>query len=325
MSTQYFKRLFTPQSLVLIGDDFSPDSLEFRVLSNIKNSGFAGDFCVVSSASLNQCEGVPCVDSLERLPFQPQLAIICSALGQVANIAGELAAKQVKAIIVLSRGYSQSPQKAELKQALLDATQPFGTRVMGPESMGFIAPKQKLNASYSHVDIRPGKVAYVGQSDLLGAAMLDWAQGQDIGFSNFVTLGDAIDVDISSVIDHLSKDPYTQSLLVQVDRITSSARHFLSAVRAAARNKLVLVLKSDVIEAQRVAHMKAPGLDDEDQAFDAAIRQVGAVRVESSDKLFSALETLTRMKPVRGDRLAVMANGQGPIALAVDKLIKQGL
>ncbi len=326
MSTKYLKRFFKPTSIAVFGASETENSMGGAVLQNLLEGGYKGDLMAVNSQGYDKVYGVPCSKTLAELPHMPDLAIICSPPETVPDIIRKLGANMVKAAMILTGGLSR--MNAETTRTLHDevreSARPYGIRILGPDCMGLLVPGHSMNASYSHVNIKKGKVAYIGQSGLLGTAMIDWANGQEIGFSHFLTLGDGVDVDLPSVLDYLSQDPYTQSILLQVDRVVGSARNFLSAVRAASRNKLVLVLKSDVIRDQQVESNTAPGIDDEDQVYDAALRRAGAVRVDTSDELFNALETLSRMKPMRGERLAIVSNGMGPISLATDRLLKKG-
>lgn len=326
MSTKYLKRFFKPTSIAVFGASETENSMGGAVLQNLLESGFQGPLMAVNSQGYESVYGVACYKTVAELPQMPDLAIICSPPETVPDIIRKLGANMVKAAMILTGGLSRL--NAETTRTLYDevkeSARPYGIRILGPDCMGALVPGHNMNASYSYVNIAKGKVAYIGQSGLLGTAMIDWANGQEIGFSHFLTLGDGVDVDLPSVLDYLAQDPYTQSILLQVDRVVGSSRNFLSAIRAASRNKLVLVLKSDVINNQKVQRNTAPGLEDEDQVYDAALRRAGAVRVDTSDELFNALETLSRMKPMRGERLAIISNGMGPISLAADRLLKKG-
>ncbi|MGH8454126.1 MAG: acetate--CoA ligase family protein, partial [Nevskiales bacterium] len=181
-----------------------------------------------------------------------------------------------------------------------------------------------LFASYAHMNVLPGEVAYVGESAVLGSALIDWARGRGIGFSHFLTLGDSVDVDMADVIDYLASDPNTRAILLHIEHVRD-ARRFISSVRAASRGKLVLAIKSGHVPAsQRPEETVAPGVPDGDAVYDAVLRRAGALRVNSTDELFDALETLTRMRPLRGERLVILSNGFGPGAVATDALVKQG-
>ncbi|GAA0683680.1 bifunctional acetate--CoA ligase family protein/GNAT family N-acetyltransferase [Marinobacterium maritimum] len=327
MSTKYLKRFFKPQSIAVFGASERDDSMGGVVLSNLIESQYPGKLMAVNAQGYDEVHGVQCYRSVADLPEMPDLAIICSPPESVAGIIRKLGANMVKAAMILTGGLNpaDTAHSQSLREEVREAARPYGIRILGPDCMGLLVPGSKMNASYSHVNIRKGKVAYVGQSGLLGTAMIDWASGQEIGFSHFLTLGDGVDVDLPAIIDYLAKEPATQAILLQMDRIIGASRNFVSAVRAASRNKLVLVLKSNIVQDGRYSVELAPGISDEDQVYDAALRRAGAVRVETSDQLFNALETLSRMKPMRGERLAILCNGMGPNALATDRLLrKQG-
>ncbi|MFY0677253.1 MAG: bifunctional acetate--CoA ligase family protein/GNAT family N-acetyltransferase [Neptuniibacter sp.] len=326
MSTKYLKRFFKPSSIAVFGASERENSMGGVVLKNLQESGFKGPMYAINSQGYESVHGVPCYSCLPELPEMPDLAIICSPPETVPDIIRALGASMVKAAMILSGGISiKAGESVNLCDQVREAAKPYGIRILGPDCMGMLVPGHNMNASYSHVNIEKGKVAYIGQSGTLGTAMIDWATGQEIGFSHFLTLGAGADVDLPSVIDYLAQDPYTHAILLQINRVDGSARDFLSAVRSASRNKLVLVLKNDTFVGEQSGTELAPGIYDDDQVYDAALRRAGVVRVETSDELFNALETLSRMKPMRGERLAILCNGMGPNALATERLLnKQG-
>lgn len=326
LSTKYLKRFFKPKSIAVFGASERENSMGGVVLQNLLESGYQGKLMAVNKRAYDSVFGVPCYAGLSKLPEMPELAIICSPPESVADIVRKLGAHMVKAAMILTGGLSRSTEARGncLRDEIRDAAKPYGIRILGPDCMGLLVSGQNMNASYSHVNIKKGKVSYVGQSGLLGTAMIDWANGQEIGFSHFMTLGDGVDVDLPSIVDYLAQDPYTQAILLQIDHLIGSSRSFVSALRAASRNKLVLVLKSDFVFKEEASLPLAAGIHDEDLVYDAALRRAGVVRVETSDQLFNALETLSRMKPMRGERLALVCNGMGPNALATDQLHKTG-
>lgn len=326
MSTKYLKRFFKPRSITVFGASEKPESMGGMVLKNLLDSEFAGDLSVVNPEDYTSVYGVECYASISALPKMPDLAIICAPPDTVPDIVRKLGAHMVRAALILTGGLSirNNPAARSLAERVKEAARPYGIRIMGPDCMGVLVPGSKMNASYAPANILRGKVAYIGQSGLLGTAMIDWANGRGIGFSHFLTLGDSIDVDLPSVIDYVAQDPYTHSILLQLDRVSGSSRNFISALRAASRNKLVLVLKSDIVSDEELKTALAPGIRDEDLVYDAALRRAGVVRVDTSDQLFNALETLSRMKPLRGERLAIVCNGMGPNALATDRLLRHG-
>jgi len=193
-------------------------------------------------------------------------------------------------------------------------------RILGPNCVGLLVPAIGLNASFAHVPAPAGNLAFVSQSGALVTAVLDWAGSRGIGFSKFVSLGDAADVDVGDVLDYLASDPDTRSILLYIEAI-SGARKFMSAARAAARNKPVIVVKSGRADAgARAAFSHTGAMAGSDAVYDAAIRRSGMLRVYTTEDLFDAAETLARMRPLNGERLAIVTNGGGPGVMAADAL-----
>lgn len=322
MSTKYLKRFFKPESIAVFGSAQTESDMTATVFNNLRQGGFKGKLAMVGEYQLADTPE-KLVSNIAELGWTPDLAVICSDAEKIPSLILDLGQYNVKAALVLTGGLSrmQTSNGGTIKDQLSRAVRESGVRVLGPDCIGILAPSSNINASYTHQNIVKGKVAYIGQSALIGAAMIDWANGQGIGFSHFMTLGDSVDVDLPAVIDYLAKDPYTHSILLQLDHMIGSSRSFMSALRAASRNKLVLVLKSDIVVDESLKTALAPGIPDEERVYDAALRRAGVVRVDTSDQLFHALETLSRMKPMRGERLAIVCNGMGPAALATSRLM----
>jgi len=236
---------------------------------------------------------------------------------------GELGTLGTKAAIVIASGLglSTDAQGTNLKDAMLAAAKPHLLRILGPNCVGLLVPALGLNASFAHTSALPGKIAFVSQSGALVTAVLDWAKSRNIGFSNFISLGDSADVDVGDVLDYLGSDAETHSILLYLESITA-ARKFMSAARAAARNKPVLVVKAGrAAEGAKAATSHTGALAGSDDVYEAAIRRAGMLRVFTTNDLFNAVETLARARPLTDDKLTIITNGGGPGVMATDALI----
>jgi acetyltransferase len=206
---------------------------------------------------------------------------------------------------------------------MLHAAQPYTLRILGPNCVGMLLPRLGLNASFAHASALPGKLAFIAQSGALTTAMLDWARTNEIGFSCFISLGNGADVDFGDLLDYLTHDPHTRAILLYIEAITS-ARKFMSAARAASRNKPLIIVKAGrQAEGAKAAASHTGALAGADDVYDAAFRRAGALRVNTTRELFDAAETLARMAPLRGERLAIVSNGGGPAVMATDALINE--
>ena len=214
---------------------------------------------------------------------------------------------------------------ASQKRAVLDAARPHVLRVLGPNCIGVLTPRLGLNASFAHTDALDGNIAFVSQSGALVTAVLDWAKSRRVGFSTMISLGERLDVDFGDVLDHLASDSHTRSILLYIESI-EAPRKFMSAARAAARNKPVIVVKAGRAgNGIKAAASHTGALAGSDIVFDAAIRRAGMLRVDTLQELFVAAETLARFGANRDDALTIMTNGGGAGVMAADAAAAAGI
>jgi len=325
MSVRNLDKLFAPRSVALIGASERPGSLGATLLHNLVAGGFRGAIHPVNP-KYTELAGLPVAASVAALASAPDLAVICTPPATVPALIRQLGEMGTRAAVVLSAGLADARDERgrSLRQAMLDAANPYLLRILGPNSAGLLAPGLGLNASVAHSGALPGRIAFVSQSGALMTGVLDWARSRGIGFSHFIALGDSADVDLGDVLDYLASDGATGSILLYVEHLRY-ARKFMSAARAAARSKPTLVLKAGRVAAGvRAAASESGALAGMDDVFDAAIRRAGMLRVFTTEQLFAAVETLAHAKPLHGERLAILANGAGPGVLAYDALVCGG-
>lgn len=318
-------KLLKPKSVAVIGASQRPFRAGSIVMQNLLSGGFQGTIMPVTP-KYQSVSGVLAYSSIDQLPLIPDLSIICTKAKYNKAIFTELAAKGAGAVIVISSDMYQSEQDSEqsIDEECLAIARQSGMRVLGSNSLGLILPWVKLNASLSPVTASQGSIAFISQSAAVCTTILDWATDKQIGFSAFVSLGNAVDIDFPELLDSLSVDSKTSAILLYVDSI-KDARAFMSAARSASRNRRILVLKSGrSVEGQQAASLHTRGKQSIDIIYDSAIKRSGMLRVNNTHELFAALETLTHSVPLRGERLAIMTNGGGPGIMAVDELIHRG-
>ena len=327
MSTRFLHHFFAPRTIAVIGASEKPHSIGGIVIRNLLEAGFTGAIWAVNRKGYLSVYDQRCVSRISELPETPDLAVVCTPVDTLPKVILRLGRIGVKAALVLSGGANLDEaegDKGSVNERILKAARKSGIRVLGPECMGLIVPGRRINASYSSQPVNAGKVAYLGQSGMLGNAMIDWAAGRGIGFSHLITLGNSVDVMLPDLIDYINQYATTQAILLHLERI-HDAQHFMTALRDASRNRLVLAIKSGRTPQSDLSGMPpTPGITNRDMVFDAAFSRAGVVRVNDSDELFDALMTLSRMRPLKGDRLAIVSNGLGPAMLAIDKLVSAG-
>ena len=319
MSIRNLDHLFDPASVAVFGASMRASSVGATVWARLRAGAFKGPVYGVNP-KYRELNGQPVYARAADLPTVPELAIICTPPAVVAGLVAELGELGTRAAVVLTAGLD-----AAQKQAMLAAARPHLLRILGPNCIGLLAPHIGLNASFAHTDALPGELAFISQSGALVTAMLDWARARAIGFSHFVSLGEHADVDFGDVLDYLASDAHTRAILMYVESI-ESPRKFMSAARAAARNKPVIVVKAGRSQqGQRAAASHTGALAGSDLVYDAAIARAGMLRVDTMQQLFLAAETLTRFRTNRSDELTILTNGGGAGVMAADAAAHAGI
>lgn len=325
MTVRNLDKLFAPKSVAVIGASGQPARVGSVVLANLLRGGFAGPVWPVNP-KYRTLEGIPCYPNVRALPGIPDLAVIVVPPAAVPEQIAMLGEIGCRAAVVLTAGLStqKAPDGRTLQQAMLDAAKPWLLRILGPNGIGTMIPGLKLNASFAHTDAQPGQLAFVSQSGALCTIVLDWAKQHGIGFSHFLSVGDSADVDFGDIIDYLASDPQTRAILLYIESV-KNARKFISAARAAARNKPIVAVKSGRnARAAQAAASHTGALAGSDDVYTAALGRAGILRVDGVEELFDTVETLARSRRLPGERLAIVTNGGGPGVMAVDELIERG-
>ncbi len=322
MSKRDLSALLHPRSVVVIGIDEAASRLGSAVLANLAGGAFKGQIAVVGRGVVPGPFAVS--GSIERLPFVPDLAVICLPIEKVPDALRGLHVHGTRTALVLAgTGHAESPvlAAAEVSQA----ARKLGIRVIGPDCFGIQVPRLGLNASISASPLPPvGRIGLVVQSSTVCAAALDWARPQATGFSTVIGLGHALDIDFGDALDFLGSDPDTRAILMVVEEIRERGE-FIAAARAAARNKPVLALKiGSQAEAVGELGSHVGNLTRPEAVYDAVFRRAGMLRVEDVRELFMAAETLAHATPVRQGGLSIVANGHGIAMLAADELARRG-
>ena len=317
--------LLAPQSVALVGATEREGALGRLVWQNLAAGGLRGALSAVNPKHATAF-GQRCYARLRDIPETPDLVVLVTPARTIPSLLEEAGAAGVRAAVVLSSGFSEAGDEGRKLQAdALAAARKYGLRLLGPNCLGLMRTDAGLNATFSPVAALPGKLALLSQSGAICTAILDWARGAGVGFSSVVSLGAAADVDFGEILDFVIADPGTEAILMYVEGIRD-ARRFISALRAAARVKPVVVLKvGRFASGTRAASSHTGALMGSDAVFDAALRRCGTVRVKTYTQLFAAARLLATGVKHSGERLAIITNGGGPGVMAADSATENGV
>jgi len=317
--------LFRPRSVAVIGASRNPAKVGGSVVTNLRAAGFAGRVIPVN-AGADEVQGLPAVRSVLNVDGPVDLAVIAVPAPEVLPVLKECAAKGVGVAIVISAGFRETDAAGRDREAELRAwLSSHPLRVLGPNCLGWIRPSARLNVTFAPGMPLPGGIAFVSHSGALAVAILDWARDRGLGFSVFASMGNQADLSESDVLEAVTDDPETRVIVAYLEGV-ADGRRFLGALRRAAAAKPVVLLKAGrSAEGARAVASHTGALAGSDQAFDAAVRQAGAVRARSVEELFDLARGLATQPAPRGRRLLVVTNGGGLGIVAADAAHEHGL
>lgn len=320
-----FNMLFNPQSIAILGETFTLNSIENIIITNLKDEGFKGQIIPIK-VKFKSNSALSCCRDIDELIQIPDIVIICTNADKHLILLEKIAQKGIKLSLLL--GPYLSSAFLEKNELYLDGikkiTMQSGMRIIGPNSLGIILPWLNINAFYSPIKTIPGNIAFISQSTALCCNVLDWAKHKKIGFSAVISIADSCDIDIPELLDHLSRDTKTTAILLCIDNIFNP-RAFISAARAASQHKRILILKNGrTWQGSHLLTQKKQVPFGINGAYDAAISRSGMLQVNTTNELFLAVETLSHLISVKGERIAFISNGITPAIMALDTLLEKG-
>ena len=307
MTVRNLDALFRPKSVAVIGASERPGSTGAMVWARLLEGGFEGPLWPVNPR-YETLSGHPVIGDVGDLPQAPTVALICTPAPSWPSIIHKLGGLGTRAAIIVGEMRCDDDRLA-LRHALA-AARPHLLRIVGPGSLGVVTPALRAHFGAPSCTVKAGGVAWVSQSNALTNAVLGWAHARGLGFSHAIALGGEADVDAGDVLDYLASDPGTRAILLELDSV-KAARKFMSAARAAARNKPVLALRSG-------------RADPADGLYTAAFRRAGMVRVDALDDLLDEIETLGVGRVAAGATATLITSDRGLATLACDAFAAAG-
>jgi acetyl coenzyme A synthetase (ADP forming)-like protein len=323
--------IFEPRSIAVIGASRQMGSVGYAVLDGLLNAGYSGVVYPVNPKA-RAIRGVRAYPSVQEVPDEIDLAVIVVPAPVVAQVMEECGQKGVKGAVVISAGFKETGAEGAALEAQVKAVAArYNIALVGPNCLGVIntAPDVRLNASFAKAMPDPGHIAFISQSGALCTAVLDFAKGEQIGFSKVVSMGNKADVNENDFLRYLWHDPQTRVILLYLEDL-AQGREFIELAREITGEgpdrKPILALKSGRTPAGAKAVSSHTGsLAGSDDVYEAVFMQGGVMRVETVEDLFDYATAFASQPPPKGKRVAIITNAGGPGIMATDASIRYGL
>ncbi|RJP64127.1 MAG: CoA-binding protein [Candidatus Abyssobacteria bacterium SURF_17] len=318
-------KLFSPKSVAVVGASREKGKVGHTVLRNLINHGFSGKIYPVNPQA-KSILGKKCFPSLLEIPGEVDLAVFAIPAEAVVATFEQCGGKNIPASIIISAGFKESGRKgASLEAKLAQKAAEDNIRVLGPNCLGVIDTSSSVNATFAAGMPPKGNIGFFSQSGALCTAILDWAIGEGIGFSKFVSLGNKLDIDETDMLRAMGEDEHTEVILGYLEGVKDGVR-FLEAAGSVTQRKPVIMLKSGGTEAgARAASSHTGSLAGSEKAFAAAFTQSGIIRAVAIEDLFEYARAFSSRRYPKGNRVAIVTNAGGPAIIASDAVERSSL
>ena len=313
--------LFRPGRLAVIGASAKPGKLGFTIFKNILDAGFGGQVIPVNPRG-ETILGVPSVKSVDEIPSGTDLAVVIIPAASVPGAILQLGERKVKAAIVITGGFAESGEEgARLQEEVKQNAARCGIRVVGPNCQGVNYPHHGLCASWPLIT-QKGAMAIASQSGTVGAALIDWAAEEKLGFSAFVSMGNRIDVDEADLIEFFAADPSTKVITLYIEGV-KDAQKFLAAVKAC-RKPIVIFKAGRTAQGRKAAESHTRSLAGKDEIYDSVFRQFRIHRAGSLEELYDFSKALAYVPAPAGPRMLIVTSSGGSAIIATDVAAENG-
>lgn len=315
MSRHELDCIFRPDCIAVVGASNNPEKFGYKIFKNILDAGFQGEVFPVNPKG-EEILGRRSLRSVDELPEGVDLAVIIIPAKSVPDAIMRCGKRGVKASIIITGGFSEAGREGEiLQQEVLRNARDFGIRLIGPNCQGVNYPYHHLCASWPLITLK-GDIAIISQSGTVGAALIDWASQEKLGFSAFVSMGNRADVDESDLIEYFSQDTNTKVIALYIEGIKDAGK-FLRVMKNC--RKPVVILKSGRTERGIIAaesHTKS--LAGRDEVYDALFKKFGIHRALDLEELYDISKALAYVKKPAGRRMLIVTSSGGSGIIATD-------
>jgi acetyltransferase len=314
--------LFLPKSIAVIGASNKPSRIGFQVVQNLISGEFPGDVYPVNPR-LESLLNLPVFPSIQAVPKRVDLAIIVLRKDRVLDTINVCGQSGVKAIIVMSSGFSELDDEA-MEQELTKGVRRHGMRMLGPNCAGFAAVHEQIYASFEN-RVHPGNLAFISQSGAMCAVVLALARAVGVGFSMFVSYGNAADVGPEEILQYLRTHKPTHLIGGYLEGI-AQARTFLKIARQITPHKPFVVLKpGDTPAGSQAIKSHTGALAGSQAVYAGAFRQAGVIQTKTLEEFIDVCSMFATQPLPQGKRVGIVTNSGGPGVLAVDACARVGL
>ncbi len=320
-------KIMKPRAIAVVGASTKPHTIGSDIMKRLQEYGFTGDIYPVNPNG-GVIEGLQAYPSVLDIPGEVDLAIIVVNAKFVLQTIDQCHEKGIGGLCVISAGFKETGHEGmELEQALLKKVRDYGIRCVGPNCLGVVNthPSVRMDGCFAESLPQRGDIGFVSQSGALGGGILNILKDLNLGFAQFISIGNQADVNAETAMEYWENDEDVKQILLYMESIQNPANFRQLATRIS-KKKPILALKAGRSAAGASAASSHTGsLAGADKAANALLMQSGVIREYSLENLFATAKVFSNCPIPKGDRVAIVTNSGGPGIMATDAVCEYGM
>ena len=327
MLKEQLDKIMRPKAIAVIGASTKDHTIGSDIMKRLKEYNFTGQIYPVNPKG-GEIQGFKAYTNVKEIPGEVDLAIIVIAQKFVLNAIDECHEKGIKGICIISAGFKEAgAEGAEAEKQLVAKLKEYGMRCVGPNCLGVVntAPDVRMDGCFAESLPERGNIGFVSQSGALGGGILNILKDLNLGFAQFISIGNQADVNAETAIEYWENEDDVQQILLYMESIQNPANFRKLATRVT-KKKPILALKAGRSAAGASAASSHTGsLAGADKAANALLQQSGVIREYSLKNLFATAKVFATSPIPKGDRVAIITNSGGPGIMATDAVCEYGM
>ena len=320
-------KIMKPKSVAVIGASTKEHTIGSDIMKRLQEYKFNGNIYPVNPKG-GVIEGLQAYTSITEVPGEVDLAIIVVNSKFVLDTIDQCNAKGIKGLVIITAGFKETgAEGAEMEKQLLAKVKEYGMRCVGPNCLGVVNthPEIRLDGCFAETLPERGNIGFVSQSGALGGGILNILKDLNLGFSQFISIGNQADVNAETALEYWENEEDVEQILLYMESIQNPANFRKLATRIS-KKKPVLALKAGRSAAGASAASSHTGsLAGADKAANALLAQSGVIREYSLKNLFSTAKVFANCPIPKGNRVAIITNSGGPGIMATDAICENGM
>lgn len=327
MLKEQLDKIMKPKAIAVIGASTKPATIGSEIMQRLRDYKFTGNIYPVNPKA-DTIEGFKAYPTVLDIPGDVDLAVIIIPQKFVLDVLAQCNEKGIKGICIISAGFKESGEAgAQAEKELLAKLQEYGMRCVGPNCMGVLNthPDIRMDATFAEALPERGNIGFVSQSGALGGGILNILKDLNVGFSQFISVGNQPDINAETAMEYWENDDDVQQILLYMESISNPANFRKLATRISKKKPIVALKSGRSAAGASAASSHTGSLAGADKAADALLKQCGVIREFSLKNLFATAKVFANCPIPKGNRVAIVTNSGGPGIMATDAVCEYGM